>query len=652
MHRTIVAVMALLFSLQLCAATKKPELPAQYKKWLTQDVVYIITDEERKAFLELTTDPERDKYIETFWAIRNPLRDPEHNPYKEEHYARIEYANSHFNHESSTPGWMTDMGRAYILFGPPTSRHPFVGYGQIYPMELWFYDNKINSTALPSFFYLLFYISGDIGDYKFYRPFLDGPMKLVRGSQFNSNKDVYKFLQPMGGDVAHAIMSLVPSEPVDTTNYQPDMSSDMLVARIENFANVPSNVNKLREMRSLHAKVDSYFLVNQDKPVEITSLVLADPTGKYWLDFGALIDDPKLGQPDGSQLKLSIGYRLTTASGETVLENSEERAFTAFDEGAAGEKKFAPFQVADRIPIEPGTYKLAVEVTNRQAQQTYKGEADVTVGATKQMSFAGPLVTTSVERVARPNPFQPFEYFGIQFHPAARHEIHHPDPLRLLFELHEPAGATANYQMEYIVTHLLDKEGRRASTEDVAQSEFKDGRLLKSKTIAVNDLENGDYRLIVNLRVAGSSEVVASANMPLRIGAAKSDLPLYFLSNSQALGRPGVAAYMRALEAMSQKDDSAASDYFRQALDQNPANTFAGQSLVQLYFNERKYAPIADLYKRLGMAAFKTSPVTLAQIALSFRQSGDAEQARSVIAAGLGIYPGNATLSALQSRGK
>jgi GWxTD domain-containing protein len=652
MHRTIVAVMALLFSLELCAATKKPELPAQYKKWLTQDVVYIITDEERKAFLELTTDPERDKYIETFWAIRNPLRDPEHNPYKEEHYARIEYANSHFNHESSTPGWMTDMGRAYILFGPPTSRHPFVGYGQIYPMELWFYDNKINSTALPSFFYLLFYISGDIGDYKFYRPFLDGPMKLVRGSQFNSNKDVYKFLQPMGGDVAHAIMSLVPSEPVDTTNYQPDMSSDMLVARIENFANVPSNVNKLREMRSLHAKVDSYFLVNQDKPVEITSLVLADPTGKYWLDFGALIDDPKLGQPDGSQLKLSIGYRLTTASGETVLENSEERAFTAFDEGAAGEKKFAPFQVADRIPIEPGTYKLAVEVTNRQAQQTYKGEADVTVGATKQMSFAGPLVTTSVERVARPNPFQPFEYFGIQFHPAARHEIHHPDPLRLLFELHEPAGATANYQMEYIVTHLLDKEGRRASTEDVAQSEFKDGRLLKSKTIAVNDLENGDYRLIVNLRVAGSSEVVASANMPLRIGAAKSDLPLYFLSNSQALGRPGVAAYMRALEAMSQKDDSAASDYFRQALDQNPANTFAGQSLVQLYFNERKYAPIADLYKRLGMAAFKTSPVTLAQIALSFRQSGDAEQARSVIAAGLGIYPGNATLSALQSRGK
>ena len=166
----------------------------------------------------------------------------------------------------------------------------------------------------------------------------------------------------------------------------------------------------------------------------------------------------------------------------------------------------------------------------------------------------------------------------------------------------------------------------------------------------MNDLDNGDYRLIVNLRQAGSSEVLASANLPLRIAATKSELPLYFFSDVQALGRPGVAAYMRALEATSQKNDTAAADYFRQALDQNPANTFAGQDLVQLYFSQRKYAPIAELYKKLGIAAFKASPVTLAQIALSFRQSGDADQARSVISAGLGMYPGNATLAALQNR--
>lgn len=651
MNRTIFALIVLCCSLPLTAAPKKPALAERFKRWVDQDVVYIISDQERKQFLDLRTDDERDKFIADFWDVRNPKHGSDRNAFKEEHYARIEYANSHFGRESNTPGWMTDMGRAWILFGAPTSRHPFIGYSQIYPMELWFYENKTGSPSLPAFFYLLFYIDGGNGEYKFYRPFLDGPMKLVRGSQFNSNAQVYKFLQPLGGDVAHASMSLIPSEPVDTQTFRPDMSSDMLLARIVNFANDPFNLKKLQEMRSLHAKVSSFFMVDQNRPVGISSLVLTDPAGKVWLDYGVLIDDARLGIRDGAQLKLAIAYRLTTAAGDTILEDAEERAWPAFGD-ASPDAKFLPFVLASRLPIEPGAYKLEIEVTNRQAQQTFKGESEVSAGPVKEASFSGPLITTSVERVARPNPFEPFQYFGVQFHPSARHEINHPDPLRLLFEMHEPPGSTADYQMEYMIASLDDKESRRSSVENVPHSEFKDGRLLKSKTINVNDLENGDYRLVVSLRRAGEREVLASANLPLRISPDKSELPLYFLSDTQALGRPGIAAYMRALEAVSQKNDAAAAEYFRDALEQNPANTFAGQSLVQLYFVERKYSPIEDLYKRLGIGAFKSSAVTLAQIALSFRQSGDVQQARSVIAAGLGFFPGNPTLSALQERSR
>src|SRR3984885_14649056 len=116
MFRNTLVLLALVCSQHLSAATKKPNLPAQYKKWLNQDVLYIITDDERKAFLALTSDDEREKFMDNFWAIRNPKRDPDNNPYKEEHYRRMEYATSHFGHESTTPGWMTDMGRAYILF--------------------------------------------------------------------------------------------------------------------------------------------------------------------------------------------------------------------------------------------------------------------------------------------------------------------------------------------------------------------------------------------------------------------------------------------------------------------------------------------------------------------------------------------------------
>jgi len=186
----------------LAAQRRKEEMPAKYKKWLDEEVVYIITEDERKAFLRLTEDRARDTFIEDFWVIRNPIRSESTNPYKEEHYNRIQYANEHFGRQSNTAGWLTDMGRAWILFGKPVSQTRFIGLGQVYPCELWFYSNTSGDPSLPPFFYLLFYMPGDIGEYRFYRPYLNGPMELVRGSQFNTNKDVFNFLSNYGGDLA------------------------------------------------------------------------------------------------------------------------------------------------------------------------------------------------------------------------------------------------------------------------------------------------------------------------------------------------------------------------------------------------------------------------------------------------------------------
>ncbi len=99
------------------AKSLKQELSRTYKKWLNEDVAYIITDEERAAFKQLSNDEERDQFIEAFWQRRDPTPDTEENEYKEEHYRRIEYANEHF--AAGIPGWKTDRGRIYIVFGPP-----------------------------------------------------------------------------------------------------------------------------------------------------------------------------------------------------------------------------------------------------------------------------------------------------------------------------------------------------------------------------------------------------------------------------------------------------------------------------------------------------------------------------------------------------
>ncbi len=98
------------------AKALKIELSKTYRKWLDEDVRWIITDQEKSAFMQLSNDEERDQFIEAFWQRRDPTPDTEENEFKEEHYRRIAYANEHF--AAGIPGWKTDRGRIYIVFGP------------------------------------------------------------------------------------------------------------------------------------------------------------------------------------------------------------------------------------------------------------------------------------------------------------------------------------------------------------------------------------------------------------------------------------------------------------------------------------------------------------------------------------------------------
>ncbi len=126
------------------------EIHTAYRTWLDQDVAYIISDEERKAFKSLSNDEEREAFIENFWLRRNPNPDSPENEFRDEHYRRIQYANDHF--AAGKPGWKTDRGHMYISFGKPDSidSHPSGGaYNRpieegggetsTFPFEVWHY---------------------------------------------------------------------------------------------------------------------------------------------------------------------------------------------------------------------------------------------------------------------------------------------------------------------------------------------------------------------------------------------------------------------------------------------------------------------------------------------------------------------------------
>ncbi len=128
----------------------RQELKGTYKTWLDEEVTYIISDDERKAFLSLANDEEREAFIENFWQRRNPNPDSPENEFREEHYRRIQYANDHY--AAGKPGWKTDRGRIYIMWGQPDSieSHPSGGLYErpieegggetsTFPFEVWHY---------------------------------------------------------------------------------------------------------------------------------------------------------------------------------------------------------------------------------------------------------------------------------------------------------------------------------------------------------------------------------------------------------------------------------------------------------------------------------------------------------------------------------
>ncbi len=149
-HSAVARVLIALVFITSLAGQKKEEQIDYFKKWLEEDVFYVIAAEERSVFSKLTTDDERERFIEQFWFRRDPDPTTAINEYREEHYRRIQYANDRFF--SGIPGWKTDRGRIYIKFGPPdeviahtsggTYERPFWeggGHTSTYPFEVWRY---------------------------------------------------------------------------------------------------------------------------------------------------------------------------------------------------------------------------------------------------------------------------------------------------------------------------------------------------------------------------------------------------------------------------------------------------------------------------------------------------------------------------------
>src|SRR5437667_8938906 len=291
-RRAIVLLAAILFACSgICSGQKKQKLEKNDRSWLERDVAYIITKDERDAFLKLTTDEAREKFIETFWEIRNPSPGSPTNTYKDEIYQRIAFADARFGIGSGVEGWRTDRGRTYITLGPPQQKQVLRNSANLYPLEIWFYGAA--NPALPPFFYVMFYQREGSGDYRFYSPYTDGPDKLVTGVEaINSRSSALRLIRNSAGpEVARISLSLLPDEPVDEATGITSLESDILLNNIKNLANLPANRDEINRRRSMRESVTSQILL-EGHNLDVVTFPARDSHGLTRIDYAIRLHDP------------------------------------------------------------------------------------------------------------------------------------------------------------------------------------------------------------------------------------------------------------------------------------------------------------------------------------------------------------------------
>ena len=361
-----IALLAILICLPAGTQTR-PALPARYQQWLTEEVPYIITSRERAVFLALQTDRERDVFIEAFWKQRDPTPETERNEFKEEHYRRLEYANTFYGRSSPLPGWKTDRGRIYIILGPPKNIESYDQVTNVFPTEIWFYLGD-PALGLPTGFNVIFFKKMGTGDYVLYSPTDDGPQSLIADSTggYRDERQAYQALKQLEPNLARQTLSLIPGESLALGSIS--LASSRLMATI--FASPQKRVDVayadaiLRFKDSVEVEYTANYIAS-DVLVE----VIQDDTGVFCVHYA--IEPAKISteENDGKyEIRFRLTGRVSDAAGKTIYQFDKDFPFS-LTAGELEDVRAKSLSIQDAFPLVPGSYNFDVLLKNTLSKE-------------------------------------------------------------------------------------------------------------------------------------------------------------------------------------------------------------------------------------------------------------------------------------------
>lgn len=560
------------------------ELPEIHRRWLEEEVRYIITPVEREVFLQLRTDRERDMFIEAFWKHRDDTPGTPENEFKQEHYRRLRYAEQWFGRGTPTPGWATDQGRMYIILGPPHTIERYENETEIYPTIVWFYQG-MSKFGLPNAFNLIFLKKYGSGDYELYSPIKDGPQKMLV-NYFGDPKDyleAFNQLRLVQPELANTSMTLLPQEPISGQN--PSMASEMLLANILVKPQKSIKDQYARQLLKYKDIIEVEYSANFIGNDAMAALIY-DEGGVPYIHY--LIEPENLSVnlvDDTYYTTLEVSGQVTDKKSRTIYQFSRVVPIR-FGRDQMEKIGSRPFSYQDAFPLCPGEYHFHLLVKNRVSKEFTSFERDIAVPESGLSPVMSSLVLApSIRENASVPGEKAFLAGGIQLYPSPARRFTINDSLHVMCQLpdiNRPGVKEGN------ITFVITKGGEEEVLREVKplSSYSRNGIILE--TFSLEDFKPAHYALDVSVETE-SGKTIFSDFEHFSI-ATVEHLPRQFIYSqpAPASGDPETD-FILGGQHFNKGDLEKAQDHLQRAFHRRPESLTYALGLSRLLYDREDY---------------------------------------------------------------
>lgn len=358
---------------------KEKDLPEQYRDWLRL-VQYIVLPVEKEVFLKLTSDRDRDIFIETFWKQRDPTPGTPENEYKEEHIKRFTYANKFYKRGAVREGWQTDMGRIHIILGAPVSIERFEATSHIVPCQAWTYYGDPRKD-LPSLFVLLFFQRGGVGEYRLYDPVSDGPAALLlnkRDIDPLNYLELYEKIKEIAPTLADISISLIPGE--YNFDYSPSPRNNIIMASIYESPKKDVSPSYATHFLGYKGIVSTEYMTNYVES-ETNVALIEDPLTRLPFVHFAMVPKSISVSHYAPTDMFSCNFRLDVSLrvGENIIFQYNKDFPFSFTEKDAARIQANGIAIEDSFPVVEGKYQLTILLQNSVGKEFTIYEKDIVI---------------------------------------------------------------------------------------------------------------------------------------------------------------------------------------------------------------------------------------------------------------------------------